>query len=684
MDFQGLQVLRFLCAEAVDNCPNGNKELNDPQTRQNAVVAISFVIRSTIIAIDEKKKRILRETSTCEESISANGSSNELKSDSQALENIQSDGKDRVTIGESDKSINITVKKVESGVVSPAASTIAEDRLPMEAICECLEIASADYQFDRRGDVGSWVREAAIEVIAYLLETLRINDRQSTFSDPAVGTDHSTIGTEDRAIGTDHSTNDNDKKDSGFPDRSIASLTTAQSLTLFNCILRQAADKFDRTRGRAVFLVYRLLNHSILSQLESSKTLYSDLPTTNSPESRSPSTTKSSRLHKSPAMKPEWIFRRAHYSYSYELTCGKVTRATDQEIEMFVQKQHADASTSTSHSPTTSFPYLPEMTRAFNRIADSKPDLVELSDKGLGAQSCLAPDQVICEDNTIDHLTTELNDDCSDDASADEEDPNKETDLGAFVSWELYHYATQRFQKAGITLKIPEFTRADCVLPHLTPLLIYTPYQHSILAGITNAVGVPLGFVSRSASSALLTLLQSTNDNPKMVNGCEQSVGGSIEIANEDRKIPMNELESWISETLAMVGIEVKKNSGKKQSSTPSTIEYVSMYRGVRFAPVLRTLSVLLQNQLGDLMKSKSSLSRLASLLLTSSYRLCPAILQLDSAIIAFINLSTIKSHLSTIKITVSNEFTDKLSLSKSCFIHNSNFPLQLKDFFLV
>lgn len=204
--------------------PNGNRELNDPQTRQSAVIAMPFVLRH----------------------LRTSGYSNLAKDDQKSLNQTR--------------------------------------QLSLKMVCDCLEEASVDSQFDRRGDVGSWVRESSIEVIAYMLETFPASDN---------------------------------------PDNMNGVLSTSQVLRLFNCILRQAADKFDRTRGRAGFLAYRLIHHSY-ENVRVDNATENDMDDVNTPKSSAKAIQR---------IQPEWLFRRAYYSFPYEILCGRVRRSTDVKID---------------------------------------------------------------------------------------------------------------------------------------------------------------------------------------------------------------------------------------------------------------------------------------------------------------------------------------------------------------
>jgi len=87
---------------------------------------------------------------------------------------------------------------------------------------QALEVAMSDYATDRRGDVGSWVREASMEVIAALLDCQRIAA--------------STGATQ-------------------WPQLPSAAKTTQ----LVAMLLQQAVEKIDRLRERAWFLLKYLL-----------------------------------------------------------------------------------------------------------------------------------------------------------------------------------------------------------------------------------------------------------------------------------------------------------------------------------------------------------------------------------------------------------------------------------------
>lgn len=414
--------------------------------------------------------------------------------------------------------------------------------IPIDLICDCLEVASCDDQFDRRGDVGSWVREAAVEAIAYLLESLSAQELPLTST----------------------------------------ALTLAQTKRLFNCILRQSVDKIDRTRGIAAFLIYRILNQSptqLTVTFDESPGIVNCSPSSFSNKKDRDSTQR---------MQPEWIFHRAYYSFPYEVLCGKVHRLSDEELKER-KKYLTDSHQSGFYSPSIlCLPNLDELTIVFNKIFDTDIRITQLSDKGLGAQSSLAPPQLL---------------DTPDEEVGDNQvyESDGDINLGAFTSWETYHFTIQRFQKTGISLKIPQFTRPECVFPNLLPLLRHEQYRDSILAGVTNAIGVSVGFVNRFASSALLTLLQSTKSEPSY------SVFDK-ETPNENRNPFSLEIDDfpslkiWITETLATVGIEVFMDSFKKR--IPASRR--DFFLGIGFTSILRTLAILFQHELGDITKSMS------------------------------------------------------------------------------
>lgn len=87
----------------------------------------------------------------------------------------------------------------------------------MAIVLDALEAAMKDYATDRRGDVGSWVREVALEIVAALLEAQRAG-----LAAPRV------------------------------PDR-------AASTRLVALLLQQAVEKIDRLRERAFALLRRLM-----------------------------------------------------------------------------------------------------------------------------------------------------------------------------------------------------------------------------------------------------------------------------------------------------------------------------------------------------------------------------------------------------------------------------------------
>eukprot|EP00931_Biecheleriopsis_adriatica_P103359 TRINITY_DN78205_c0_g1_i1.p1 TRINITY_DN78205_c0_g1~~TRINITY_DN78205_c0_g1_i1.p1 ORF type:complete len:1345 (-),score=315.69 TRINITY_DN78205_c0_g1_i1:44-4051(-) len=97
------------------------------------------------------------------------------------------------------------------------ATSLGEDEMGL--LLDALEAAMADYALDRRGDVGSWVREVATEVIAALLEAQRHEP-----SDQAPS----------------------------LPD-------SATSTKLLALMMQQAVEKIDRLRERIFGLLRRLL-----------------------------------------------------------------------------------------------------------------------------------------------------------------------------------------------------------------------------------------------------------------------------------------------------------------------------------------------------------------------------------------------------------------------------------------
>ncbi|CAE6970545.1 TBCD [Symbiodinium sp. CCMP2456] len=84
-------------------------------------------------------------------------------------------------------------------------------------LLSALEAAMGDYATDRRGDVGSWVREAAMEVIVAILEAQRMQDAHPALPDAACTT------------------------------------------KLVSLLLQQAVEKIDRLRDRAYGLLCSLL-----------------------------------------------------------------------------------------------------------------------------------------------------------------------------------------------------------------------------------------------------------------------------------------------------------------------------------------------------------------------------------------------------------------------------------------
>ncbi|CAE7949693.1 TBCD [Symbiodinium sp. KB8] len=84
-------------------------------------------------------------------------------------------------------------------------------------LLSALEAAMGDYATDRRGDVGSWVREAAMEVIVAILEAQRLQDAHPALPDAACTT------------------------------------------KLVSLLLQQAVEKIDRLRDRAYGLLCSLL-----------------------------------------------------------------------------------------------------------------------------------------------------------------------------------------------------------------------------------------------------------------------------------------------------------------------------------------------------------------------------------------------------------------------------------------
>lgn len=103
-----------------------------------------------------------------------------------------------------------------------AGSDVAPSSEDIDTIVAALAAAMRDYAVDRRGDVGSWVREVGIEVIAALLLAQRVAARAASPRVPRLG-------------GTDAVTQ------------------------LVAMLLQQAVEKIDRLRDRAFLLLYAVV-----------------------------------------------------------------------------------------------------------------------------------------------------------------------------------------------------------------------------------------------------------------------------------------------------------------------------------------------------------------------------------------------------------------------------------------
>eukprot|EP00921_Rhytidocystis_pertsovi_P005201 GHVQ01009009.1.p1 GENE.GHVQ01009009.1~~GHVQ01009009.1.p1 ORF type:complete len:1164 (+),score=172.59 GHVQ01009009.1:1216-4707(+) len=129
----------------------------------------------------------------------------------------------------------------------------------VDALCHAMQ----DYEYDSRGDVGSWVREVAIEVTAYIFDNFPCSSEE------------------------------------GLCEMAATHLHIDQTTNLYNSLLTLCFDKLDRTRARALFITNRLVQalagHHIQESI-SSVTRPSYVP-----------------------FQACWVLNRIHYAYCYEL-----------------------------------------------------------------------------------------------------------------------------------------------------------------------------------------------------------------------------------------------------------------------------------------------------------------------------------------------------------------------------
>lgn len=342
-----------------------------------------------------------------------------------------------------------------------------------------LTITATDYQVDKRGDVGSWVREVTLEVCCYLLEAL-LRCAQ--------------------------------KVEEAYK-HSLGSLSsTDAALHLFNLIIRQTTDKVDRLRSRAAYLIYRFL-------LNQASATFASLPSC-------PKFGQNCSSGLLPPLTPQIIFQRVYYTYAYE----KLSSQHHRYLRLFFDFAMAQYSCSPEYLSALLVPDVPALFFALSGVISTE-SFFETAAEPSQETSIYEDSKPVCSlpSQTVSAKPFLNNDDDDDDGevkhhdafasysvSAEQEnvfsttvEPNgvklqATQELGSFVTWDSYDFATQKFQKSSVVLKLPEFTRHEIIFERFLKLLPSTFYRIVLLEGAANAAGLTSGTVT-SSTTALLT-----------------------------------------------------------------------------------------------------------------------------------------------------------------------------------
>lgn len=247
---EGGFLFQVLQDEAKSKTPLNDPGLNDAHTRRNALMAYGFALRALL---SPSRPFFLG---------------------------------NRLSSLDKDKEEEQEARKEGGGRERDQGCLTLSDSLFWNDIVETLTVCCSDYQSDRRGDVGSWVREVAAEIVCFLLENANNVDAHPRHASSLPSSQHATQQRaeedkeeeekkkrtkQDASASKDssmtRSADSNNTEASFRPCTSASSLSApskkpGQSISLWEkllgLVLRMALENLGRTRSRAAFLLYHM------------------------------------------------------------------------------------------------------------------------------------------------------------------------------------------------------------------------------------------------------------------------------------------------------------------------------------------------------------------------------------------------------------------------------------------
>ncbi|PHJ20747.1 beta-tubulin cofactor, partial [Cystoisospora suis] len=324
-------ILRY---EATSKMPLNDPGLNDAHTRRNALIAYGFALRA-ILSLSPSSFSSFTQDNPC---------------------STPENPEDKEEKGEGEQAFRFS-------------------KSFWDEIVETLTVCCSDCQSDRRGDVGSWIREVAVEVICFLLENVNVDaPHASTLPLPS----HHAHPQREQQEGEQQNNKERNRNDqmtcsshakeerSAVPPLSIASECEPSISVwekLLGLVIRMALENLGRTRSRATFLLYRMT-----APLPSTSRRYSpsaerkgeiyqeegDRREDNQEAGKDSSDGRCPRPEYLASLSPppfriEWIWGRVFHDYSYELGPADIPPIS-------VDTLHAEAThnTSTGENPCCS------------------------------------------------------------------------------------------------------------------------------------------------------------------------------------------------------------------------------------------------------------------------------------------------------------------------------------------
>ena len=227
-------LLALLLEEATALSPLGSQGLNDPYARRHALLALAFLIESVSPA--------------------------HAKEHAAAADDAADDDAAAAAVGAA--SAAASAATAEAKEAAAAAATI-----DWEAILRCLYSCVADFSTDRRGDVGSWIREVAAEVAALILESFPYCCCSSSTNSSSSNSSSSSTALPDCQLSEypelpqpqQHHQQQQQQQQQEQEQQQKLGPEVHQRQQLLHLLLRLSFEGLTRTRSRASFLLSRLV-----------------------------------------------------------------------------------------------------------------------------------------------------------------------------------------------------------------------------------------------------------------------------------------------------------------------------------------------------------------------------------------------------------------------------------------